>query len=594
MADALRHRGPDGEGTFESRDGRIQLGHRRLAILDTTPAGAQPMRLGDRYALVFNGEIYNYIELRQVLEDSGHEFRSRTDTEVLLVALATWGEQALERLDGMFAFAFFDEEEGRLFCARDRFGEKPFFYRETPGDGLIFASEMKAIFAAGVPAEPDPRMLYFYLAYGALNEAAAPDRTFFRDIRSLPPGHLLTVERNGRVRTRRYYDLVSPREPREIEADVAARRIYELLERSVTRRLRSDVPLGSSLSGGIDSTAIVSLIDRLADSDQPLRVFSARFNDPERDEGPWIGKALASVRAEPHETRPTAVDLADTLSHVFFHQEEPFASASILAQWKVMELAGKTGVTVLLDGQGADEIFAGYPPQYRSRLLELYRTDRDLFAVERQAYEARHGRTWPLSFGMRFFADALSPGAVRLCGRVRRSLTTPGYMKVLAPEFAEEHRDAPPPFVTFRTLDDALRHRMTQQGLPALLRYADRNAMAFAREVRLPYLCHELVEFAFSLPAGMKLREGWTKWILRRAVDGLIPREIAWREDKLGYEPPQDDWLADPQIVERTRAGRELLVGAGVLRDAEAGDAWPVLMASELFAFADKFAESAE
>jgi asparagine synthase (glutamine-hydrolysing) len=389
----------------------------------------------------------------------------------------------------------------------------------------------------------------------------------------------------------RYYSLFPAREPREIEDGAAAEQVLDLLRQSVTRRLRSDVPLGSSLSGGMDSTAIVSLIDGLADSDQPLKVFSARFDDAARDEGPWIEKALAQVRAEPHETRPSAEDLVDALSRVFYHQEEPFGSASILAQWKVMELASEAGVTVLLDGQGADEMFAGYPPMYRSRFLELYRTDRKLFDRERAAYVARHGRAWPLTFGMRFIADSISPEAVRLGGRVRRAVTAPEYLRPFAPDFAGAHRNAPPPFVTHRNLDDALLHAVMRQGLPALLRYADRNAMAFGREVRLPYLSHELVELAFTLPPGMKLRDGWTKWILRSAVEGIIPGEIAWREDKLGYEPPQADWLADPRIVERTRAGRELLVERGILRDVESGDPWPVLMASELFAFAAGFPE---
>jgi len=581
MADALRHRGPDGEGLLALDGGRTVLGHRRLRILDLSDAGAQPMRYRERFTIVYNGEVYNYLGLREELRAKGHRFRSDTDTEVLLAAYAEWGEACLDRLDGMFAFAIHDVEDGSLFCARDRFGEKPLFYAEREG-GLAFASEMKALFAGGVPAAVDRRMLFHYLAYDAVADANEPAATFFAGVRRLEPAHSLRRAADGRIVLRRYWRIDPGRREDSLSFEDARDRFRELFDTSVRRRLRSDVPLGSSLSGGIDSSSVVLTIPRLEPGGAPRRTFSARFDDPVLDEGRWMEMVAERAGAEASYTHPTAETVAGVLDDVVLHQEEPFPSTSVIAQWEVMRLAREGGVTVLLDGQGADEVLGGYLHYFRPLFTELFLTDPARLAAERRAFERRYGDRFPIPLDRRFRWEARRPGLLRLLGDLRRRLGRPAYLADLHPDFARAHRTAPPPFRTHRSLRDALLHSTTRQGLPTLLRFADRSSMAFSREVRLPFLSHELVEFVFALPSAYKVGDGWTKRLLRAAMEDRLPAELTWRVDKLGFTPPHDRWVASAPVRERTEAAAEALEREGVLRARRPERSWAYLMAAEL------------
>jgi asparagine synthase (glutamine-hydrolysing) len=579
MANALRHRGPDGEGHWLTPDGCMGLAHRRLAVLDLSEAAAQPMSRGDRYTITYNGEIYNYLELREDLAARGHTFVSQSDTEVLLAAYEDEGPAMLERLDGMFAFAIWDRPERTLFCARDRFGEKPFFYWHEPGRRFVFASEMKALFAAGIRRHVSRRMLFHYLSYDTVEDPRRRDETFFEGVQRLEAAHLLEVRSDGTLSKKRYWAL--PRERQEITLERAAETFRGLFCDSVRNRLRSDVPLGSSLSGGIDSASVVCAIDRLRKgSAHPQKTFSARFDDPSLDEGRYIELVAQATDVSSHVTWPTARAMVHDLDAMLHHHEEPIGSASAVAQWEVMKLARSEGVTVLLDGQGADEMLGGYLHYFRPLFRALSRGNRRRLAAELGAFQAVHGRSFVL--GPRFRLESVAPGLLRWLGSARRRLSRPPYLRHLDPEFADAYRNEPPPFEIFADLDQALRYSTEVYGLEKLLRLADRNSMAHSREVRLPFLSHRLVEFVFSLPDEHKLAGGWTKLLLRRAVEGMVPREIAWRVEKIGFEAPQQQWLRDAEVQRLVRAAEDRLVRERLIRPNIAGREWQWLMAGKL------------
>jgi asparagine synthase (glutamine-hydrolysing) len=542
MSSMLAHRGPDGSGQV-IRDDCVGFAHRRLAIIDRTDGGAQPMRGPSGTEIVFNGEIYNYLELRRELAASGVTFETESDTEVLLAAYERWGTDCLSRLNGMFAFAIYDPTRRVLFAARDRFGEKPFYYHVTRSGAFVFASELKALFAhPAVPRLADVSSIYAFLRYKRTELEPA---TFFEGIRSLPPGHFLIVPSDGgEPRIARYWSLVD--EPLDTRpASLLTDEFGGLLGDSIRLRLRSDVPLGSSLSGGLDSSAIVGYISGACEVEHQ-HTFSARFPGSPLDEGRYISDVVAMSGARSHEVVPFPTP--DDLLRTVWHQDQPFLTLSIYAQWSVMRLARETDVTVLLDGQGADEQLAGYRfflgPHYRSLLL----TGRWLRLVrEARAYASHNGARGLARLAPFALPDELSRPAKRLVpgAGIRRS-------------FAAAHGTLPPPLehVYGDPLRDALHTSLTQTMLPSLLRHADRNSMAFGREVRLPFLDHRLVEFVFRLPPELKVSGATTKVVLRRAMAPYLPESVRRRRDKIGYAPPQAAWLRGPlaELVDDTFA----------------------------------------
>ena len=543
MRDRLAHRGPDGTGLWigDTKTSRIGFGHRRLSIIDLSEAGAQPMfRADGRIAIVYNGEIYNYVELRAELESEGISFTTHSDTEVLLASYERWGTDCLEHLNGMFAFAIWDARRDELFLARDRFGEKPLFYAALP-TGVAVASEIKALLAhPAVTARPNAAVVEAYAAGSYFEDG---EETFFDKIVRLPPAHALTVGGDGSVRRRwRYwtpdYTLV---DSRYTERD-AVEHFRVLLERSVRMRLRSDVPIGTSLSGGLDSTMLVCLLAGMKEDAAMLsqNTFSGRFDedDPTISEGPQIDIATKHAGVDPFSVTPDPTRLMDESALLHWHQEEPFLSASIYLQWCVMRLASEHRTTVLIDGQGADELLAGY--QFYFSAWQLDRLDRGQLvtgAIDTVRFNRRlrrASREYPQ--GHRRFNDRIAHSLPRLLALWgRRPPVQAGPYGVGVPP-------ARPGSRLRRQLAESLQYNM----LPALLRYADRNAMAFSRETRFPFLDYELADWCIRLPDAAFVRKGWQKYILRRAGEGIIPPEIQWRPDKVGYAAPLDRWLRGP------------------------------------------------
>ena len=341
MTDALSHRGPDGEGQWISNDGSTGFGHRRLSIIDLSEAGKQPMHFLNRYSIIFNGAIYNYPELREMCIGKGYKFTSQSDTEVIMAMYDWKKEECLPHFDGMFAFALYDAEEKRIFIARDRFGEKPLYYHYQPGKSFVFASEMKALWAAGIEKEINNRMLYNYMAFNYTLNDNDLSETFFQHIRSLPPAHYIQIDTSTlKFRIKKYCDVDHNQIDTDITIEKAKEKFRELVYTSVSRRLRSDVAVGSSLSGGIDSSIIVSVIDDLNKSKKLKQsTFSAVFPGFEKDETVFINAMLEKMNADAQFTAPDGNTLSEDIAECFYYQEEPFGSASVLAQYEVMKLA---------------------------------------------------------------------------------------------------------------------------------------------------------------------------------------------------------------------------------------------------------------
>jgi asparagine synthase (glutamine-hydrolysing) len=536
MAACLDHRGPEGADSFA--DEGCALGFRRLAILDLSTAGMQPFASADdRLRLVHNGEIYNYRELRTQLERHGHRFRTSTDTEVLLAAYVEWGEQCVERFVGMWAFAIWDVERQRLFASRDRFGIKPFYYRQEAGR-LVFASEPKAFLAdSQTQLEPNLSAVAEYLTQSYLDHT---DETFFTGVRRLPPAHSLAFDRDG-LRIYRYWQL-TPQEPPQGDA---AEAIQAAFLEAIRLHLRSDVPIGSCLSGGIDSSAVVGSVAHLL-STSPVdtvavgprqRTFTAYFEYAGFDERPYAEAVVKAARAEPEWITFDDTQLLDDLPSIVACQDEPFGSTSMVAQWYVMREAKTAGLTVMLDGQGGDEVFGGYRAFIGARLADLLVQGRlRALGSELRAFGDLHSAAALVMSLARPFASESVTRLVR--ARARGS----------APLLHQELRSLTPPPSRDRSLfGERLRRQqdvtLMHRGLPELLRYEDRNSMAHSLEARVPFLDHRLVELAFSLPGGELIRDGRTKDVLRRALDGFLPPSVAARRDKLGFVTPERRWF---------------------------------------------------
>lgn len=560
MTAAIAHRGPDGEGVWINGSGQAGLAHRRLSIIDLSPAGAQPMHYLGRYTIIHNGELYNYLELRGMLQSKGYSFHSRTDTEVILAAFDHFGAGCVQHFDGMFAFAIWDEMTQKLFLARDRFGEKPLFFCRD-NDEFLFASELKALWAAGIKKESNQRMIFNFLTIGYTQNPGNGFETFFRDISKLPARSFLFYHpATGSLEVSAYWD-IEVEQNRIIKEESAVDTFSQLLHASVDRRLRSDVRVGTSLSGGLDSSSVVACILRQPNAPSDLPTFSAVFPGFEKDESGYIQTLTQHFSLQNHPTTPTAAGLIRDFERLVHHQEEPFLSSSIYAQFNVFGLAASHGVKVLLDGQGADELLAGYHKYYNWYWQELYRTDKKAFALELEAArESGISSRW--TWKNRLAAQLpVYAGLFLKKKRMAQQRRSGDLSREFIREFGISYYDIP----HIDKLSGILYYNTFMNGMEELLRYADRNSMAHGVEVRLPFLDHTLVEFVFSLPSHYKIREGWTKWLLRRSMEDILPAGITYRRDKTGFEPPQQIWMQDPTLQDYIHEARRSLVKTGIL-----------------------------
>ena len=566
MADSLAHRGPDGEGFWINRDYSIGFAHRRLSIIDLTAAAAQPMHYMHQYSIVYNGEIYNYIELKKELKKSGYHFNSSSDTEVILAAYDCYKERCLQYFDGMFSFAIWDEKEQTLFAARDRFGEKPFYYYYEK-EIFAFASEMKALWAAGIEKVVENKMILNYISLGYVQNPANKSQTFYKNIFALPPAHYLIYDlKNDHLIIDNYWDVDKQAQIRISEED-ALQTLDNLFTTAVSRRLRSDVPVGTSLSGGLDSSSIIYYIQKnLAGKTVNLKTFSAIFPGFEKDERKYIQQMASTFNLENHTTIPVAEGLVKDFEKLCYHQEEPFPSSSVYAQYKVFELAKTQNIKVLLDGQGADEVLAGYHKYIHWYLQEMI--SRHKFSGTTKERQLLHKNNISFNWGIKNILAAFLPSHASI------ALEKKEYNKIIHNADITKHlmsyikgrewEGIHKPVVT--KLNDILYFNTMQNGLEELLRYSDRNAMAHGREVRLPFLYDEMVQFIFSLPSKFKISNGYTKSILRKMMDDKLPHNIVWRTDKIGYEPPQKQWMENPVMKDYLYEAKAKLVKEDILK----------------------------
>jgi asparagine synthase (glutamine-hydrolysing) len=584
MTDALSHRGPDGEGFWQDDLNHVLFGHRRLAILDLSEAAAQPFHYLDRYTSLHNGEIYNYVELREELKKKGYQFRTQSDTEVLVAAYDCWQEDCLERFDGMFAFVIWDAKDKALFAARDRFGEKPFYYiNDVRNRAFLFASEIKAFWSIGLGKSFNKKMLFNFLTIGYTDNPTQPDETFYDDIKKLPAAGFLKIRMQPdiSIEVERYWDIDMEMQEGDISDEDAVSKFTELFNTSVRRRLRSDVPLGTSLSGGLDSSSIAAIIAEHQTSNiKPalpvsggqrlwrrhagrLQTFSAIFPGFEKNEEKYIDEVANHFSLQSFKTIVSDKEIPALFQKVVHQQDEPFGSAGTIPQYKVFELAKQNNVKVLLDGQGADEILAGYHKYYKWYWQELFRKRKLIGSGElKKAKELRVSEKFDLKNVIAsLFPDFASVFLERqyLLHALRQEDLSKEFVRL---QSKEAYYTTPAIF----TLNGILYFNTFIHGLEELLRYADRNSMAHGREVRLPFLNYELVEFLFSLPSDFKIRQGWTKWILRKSMEKALPASITWRPDKVGLEPPQLSWMELPSVQEMIHEAKRKLVHEKVLK----------------------------
>ena len=554
--DIVSHRGPDGRGwrTFESAAGPVALGHRRLAIIDLDARANQPMSFGDdRFWITFNGEIYNFIELRAELERGGELFHTTSDTEVLLRAYFVWGEGMLDRLLGMFAFVIYDAKDQYLFAARDRFGMKPLYYFASP-NGLAFASEIKQLVdLPGFSRKINIARTYDYLSAGWTDHT---EETMFADARQLRGGQCVSVDVNhgsiGDLQLRRWYDL--PRQPGSVfSEDQAAIRFRALFEDAVNLHLRSDVRVGSCLSGGLDSSSIVVVMDRAlkgGEAPQPIHTVSACYDDETIDERRFVEKVVAATRTEPHFIYPTAARVFSDAEKITWHQDEPHYNTSMYAQWCVFEAAQQSGIKVMLDGQGADEQLAGYHHSSFAIHAGTLIRQRRYGSVARMLLERKLWHGVPLTRQLiELRGRPKLPAFLKKLSRPRPTAAGAGWLSNALLDASCAEGDAYRSALVrdnigaVEDLGPLCIVDTMSASLPKLLRYEDRNSMAHSIEARLPFLDHRLVEFTIGLWDQHKIVGGDTKRVLRRAMNGYLPEGVRQRRDKIGFATPQNDWF---------------------------------------------------
>jgi len=550
MADRLRHRGPDARGLFA--EGPAALGHQRLAVIDLRPGANQPMHSADgRFVIVYNGEIYNYRELRGELERGGVVFRTDSDTEVLLEAFGRWGTRCLERLNGMFAFAVWDRAEQRLVLARDRLGEKPLLYYPLPSGGVVFASELKGLLAdPNVPRTLNPRALGQFLSH---NYIVSPE-AIVNGVRKLGPAEFLEVARGRPLQPARYWSLADHFHAKRAFKSIgeAAEALRALIDDAVRLRLVSDVPLGAFLSGGLDSSTIVASMAALGNP-RLVRTFSVGFPEPGYSELAWA-RDVAGALGVDHRDETVTSDVADEIERIVQCADEPFADTSIVPMYRLARFA-RQHVTVCLSGDGADELFAGYDTYLADKLQRLTaRLPRSLLAVGRRVVDGLlpvTRRKVSLDYKLRQFFKGAALAPAEAHASWRRILSGREGLAALAPEWMEAvaRADSPGDIQSWAQdvagchyLDQAMYMDMKTWLADDILVKVDRATMAHSLESRAPFLDHRVVEFAASLPVEFKLRGFSKKYLLKKSQKRRLKPAVLGRA-KSGFNAPVSHWI---------------------------------------------------
>lgn len=534
MNQKIAHRGPDGDGFFETSS--FAFGHRRLAILDLTEDGKQPMHFANQaFTITFNGEIYNYIELRDELILLGYQFHSKSDTEVILAAYQAWGRSCVNRFNGMWSFAIYDQSKNEIFCSRDRFGVKPFYYTVTE-DYFAFGSEIKQLLPFVVQENQvacNPSIVLDYLLAGI--EEHTQD-TFFKGILKLPAGSNLVYHlESHQFEIAPYYSLQLDKSLSTLSEKESVARYENCLSEAVRLRMRSDVEVGTCLSGGLDSSSITALSAEILrnETGAKIKAIHAKVNEKSIDESDFATHVAKHTDSELILVESDQAAFLKELHHVIELQEEPFGSPSIILQYFVFQKARERNCLVMLDGQGGDETLLGYERYYPAFLKQKKGLDR------MQAFfnSSKNSKLSPLDLVKYYFY--FTNYNIRLNQLKKRH-------KYIKSEVLQKYQSDALQTLSANYLDidqlQILEIQKTQ--LPHLLKYEDKNSMANSIETRLPFLDYRCVETALSLPHDFKIKNGWTKYLLRKGIESKLPKEIVWRKNKLGFNAPEQRWLA--------------------------------------------------
>lgn len=569
MTNVARHRGPDDEGylfidtktnniqhahhkdtvdeirrktpnLYDSFKANLAFGYRRLSILDLSANGHQPMADKDQDLwITFNGEIYNFIEIREKLLQKGYQFYSNCDTEVILYAYREWGADCLKKFNGMFALAIWDRKNSVLFCARDRIGIKPFYYY-LDKNKLVWGSEIKQLLVSGlINAEPDLNNIYQYLLHSHQN---LDNTTFFRNINELPPGHFCFIK-NRKLTIEKYWDLATVEEHVNQSEDSYKNKFLDIFTHSIQLRMRSDVPLGIALSGGLDSSSIAMMASRLTEN--PINTFSVYYeNAPQFDERPYINEVLTSGNFNPVFFTSKGDFSLEQIKNWIYFQDEPCISASPFSAFHNYKNIKEAGVTVALNGQGGDETLAGYKFYYKYYLLSLLK-QRNLSKFLADFVDIAKNDNKDIIKSSMFFSQIVArlvfPSHIMRQNEHIHKINRQYYDKNLLNLKSDVRFDRP-----FNSeLNNKLYETLAYTIIPRLLHWEDRNSMAFSVESRVPFLDHNLVEFLYSLPNEHKINGKITKVILRNAMKGILPEKVLIRTDKIGFGTPTDIWTSD-------------------------------------------------
>jgi asparagine synthase (glutamine-hydrolysing) len=529
MNDAVAHRGPDGEGFYKGAS--FGFGHRRLSIIDLSENGSQPMFYGKGLVIIFNGEIYNYIELREELLAKGYAFSTNSDTEVILAAYRCWGENCVQRFNGMWAIAIYDEITQTIFCSRDRFGVKPFYYTATE-DFFVFGSEIKQLIPFQQQAKLNVKVALDYLIAG-LEEHT--DETFFEGIVKLTPGHNLIYHLGTHeYRISRFYELIFSAAINKLEKEQAIKLYRDGLSRSIALRLRSDVKVGTCLSGGLDSSSVAALAagQFTAASGMKFTAIHARSSEKETDESHLAGEVADFCNLDLHILEPDTEDFFENLDEVIYTQEEPFGSPSVFMQYMVLKKARELGCIVMLDGQGGDETLLGYEKYYPAYLVSLggIKKWRGFMSSARNS---KLSRKQVIQYFFYFTRYKIRLRHLKKRNRHFKPSVLNSYQSDTLKDLAS----------TYLSMDKLQQLEISRTQLPHLLKYEDKNSMRNSVETRLPFLDYLLVETALSMNNEFKIKDGWTKYVLREGIEKDLPPSITWRKNKLGFNAPEKTWL---------------------------------------------------
>lgn len=530
MNDVISHRGPDDEGFYFENN--LAFGHRRLSILDLSSLGHQPMEFLDSYVITYNGEIYNYIELREELLKLGYKFKTQTDTEVILACYDKWGEECLHKFNGMWSFAIYDKKRETIFCSRDRFGVKPFYYYEN-SEIFSFASEIKQFKSLdSFVAVSQKEVVYNFLANSIFDYN---ELTFFKGVKQLMGGYKLTYNLiTNSCSTKKWYELQDTKEEEQS--------FLELFKESIKLRLRSDVKVGSCLSGGLDSSSIVSVVnDEILDKTNQ-EVVSACYDNKKYDESEYIDVMVKERDLISHKIFPNLDKLLNSefLKNTIYTQDTPYSTTSIFSQYSVFEEAKKNGLKVMLDGQGADETLCGYH-SFFAPFLASYLKKLQIIKFYNELTNIKKEHKVNTLFLLLQVFNTLLPKSIK------KMIKKNKYNFINQKEFVNIKNKTP--FIDFgereSSVDVFSKAQLFHTNLPLLLHYADRNSMTHSIEARLPFLDYKLVEFIISLSDEQKIKNGVTKNILRESLKGIVPSEILDRKDKMGFVTPESVWAKD-------------------------------------------------